>query len=61
MVLLKFVPSQGVNSWLPRSPARFVMRPMSDISLAITKENAKEPWGQYEIELDIVVQNGKLR
>jgi hypothetical protein len=37
------------------------MRPMSDISLAITKENAKEPWGQYEIELDIVVQNGKLR
>jgi hypothetical protein len=61
MILLKFVPCEGVNSWLPHSSVRFVMRPMSDISMIITKENADEPWGEYEIELDTVVQNGKLR
>lgn len=61
MVLLKFVPCEGVNSCLPHSPWRFVMRSMSDVSLVITKEAPDLPWGEYELEIEAVPQTGSLR
>ena len=51
LVLIRFVPCENVNSWLPHSPVRFVMRTMSDVSMVITKEVAEQPWGEYELEV----------
>jgi hypothetical protein len=37
LVLIKFVSSGDVNSLLPISPVRFLMRPMSEVTMVITK------------------------
>jgi hypothetical protein len=61
MVLMRFEPNEDVNSWLPSSPVRFVIRAMDEAVMVITKDRAQEPWGEYELEVNIIEQNGSMR
>lgn len=60
MVLMRFNPAEGINTWVPTSPIRYILRGMGETSMVITKERAEEEWGEYDLEVDIE-QSGNVR